>query len=47
MSKQYANGISVKPLIGGDLEAALDAVADLRISVLSRLSLSLRRRSRL
>ena len=33
MSKQYANGISVKPLIGGDLEAALDAVADLRISV--------------
>lgn len=33
MSKHPAHGISVKPLTGGDLEAALDAVADLRISV--------------
>lgn len=33
MSKHAADGIAVKPLTGGDLEAALDAVADLRISV--------------
>jgi GNAT superfamily N-acetyltransferase len=32
MSKD-ADGISVKPLTGSDLEAALDAVADLRITV--------------
>ncbi len=33
MSRDGADAISVKPLTGGDLEAALDAVADLRITV--------------
>ncbi|MGY6570233.1 MAG: GNAT family N-acetyltransferase [Salinarimonas sp.] len=33
MSKHGADAVSVKPLTGGDLEAALDSVADLRIRV--------------